>query len=173
MDKIVRLKDTKNFDFHFRKYWNSYVESDTPKLYFTLEEFLEKMNDMDFLRTAINKLEYQERIISCQYIKVGRLNHGFANFFLLRMPSKFSLCCESKYYYIYKHELNIVDDHSVQMFLPKRKVYNSFDIHPDSLDYLANFAIPINKKDHIYCLKCNKLIGYDELFNDNVIKISK
>lgn len=171
MDKIVMLNDVKNFRFYFRKYWNSFINSKTPKIKFRLNEFLEKMKDDDYLRIAINKMEYQDRIISCQYIKKDNKNHGFANFFLLRLPYSESLCCSSNYYFIYKSELNVIENSEGKTFLPARSVYRNLNIESDSLDYLANFAVEINENDYIYCLNCEKLIPYNEIFKNNIVKL--
>ncbi|OQY10689.1 MAG: hypothetical protein B6I28_00415 [Fusobacteriia bacterium 4572_132] len=171
MDKIIKFRDNKNFDFYFKKYWNGFVESDTPKIHFSLEEFFDKMDNEKYIKTAINKMEFQERIVSCQYIKRSETNHGFANFFLIKLPEKYKICNGASYYFIYKSRMNKVDDLKNDFFIPKRRVYTDFKIDPDSLDYLANFAIPINERDFIYCLKYKKVIRYDEIFNQNVIKM--
>lgn len=168
-----KFEDNKKYNSNFIKYWNSFVNSETPKVQFTLDEFLEKMYDDDYLRSAINKMEYQDRIISCQYIKISNEEHGFANFFLMRLPKNNSLCCGSNYYFIYKHRLNEIYDSEQRLFLPKRSIYKKLDISPDSLDYLANFAVEIGEKDYVYCLSCNKLLKSSDLFSSKVLVLSK
>ena len=164
MDKIIKLHDNKNFDFYFKKYWNGFVDSDTPKIHFSLEDFFDKMNNEKFIRMAIDKMEYQDRIVSCQYIKRSKAEHGFANFFLMKLPEKYKICNGASYYFIYKNDLNRIENLEDDFFMPKRNVYTDFKIDPDSLDYLA-----VNKKDFIYCLKYKKVIKYDEIFNKNII----
>jgi hypothetical protein len=166
---LLKFEDEKNFDFYFMKYWNSFVNSNTPKIHFSLEEFLEKMNDKNFIRAAVNKMEFQDRLVSCQYIKIDKDKQGFANFFLMRLPRKNDLCCGGSYYFIYKNRLNNIKKYKKEIFLPKRNTYVDLRIDPDSLDYLANFSIPINEKDRVYCVKCKKLIRKEELFNNKKV----
>lgn len=128
------------------------------------------MNDDDYLRLALNKMEYQDRIISCQYIKIDEATHGFANFFLMRVPKSNSLCCNSDYYFIYKHVLNEIQDYKDKLFLPQRNIYKKLNVEPDSFDYLANFAVEIEKNDYVYCLSCNKLIKGDNIYNNKIVK---
>ena len=171
MDKIIKLRDNKNFDFYFKKYWNGFVESDTPKIHFSLEDFFKKMDDEKYIKTAIKKMEFQDRIISCQYIKRSETDHGFANFFLIRLPEKYKICKGASYYFIYKSRINRAGNTRNEFFLPKRSLYMKYYIDPDSLDYLANFSIPITERDFIYCLKYKRVIRYDEIFNDNIVNL--
>ena len=171
INKTIKLRDNKNFDFYFKKYWNGFIESDIPKIYFSLEEFFEKMDNEKYIKMAINKMEFQERIASCQYIKRSRNNHGFANFFLIRLPKRNNICDGASYYFIYKSKMNKAGNIKNEFFLPKRSVYIKYDINPDSLDYLANFSIPLTERDFIYCLKYKRVIRYDEIFNNNIVNL--
>ena len=168
--KILNFKDKKNYNFYFKKYWNSFVRTDTPKIHFSFDEFIDKMND-EYIRVALEKMEYQERLVSCQYIKESEKRHGFANFFLMRLPKKNTLCCDSQFYFIYKKKLKEIKKIKKEIFLPRRNIYNKFEINPDSMDYLANFAIPLEKEDYIYCLGCQKIIEYKDIFDNKIINL--
>lgn len=173
LKKIIDLRDKMNYGFYFNKYWNSFVNSKTPKLHYSLEEFLDKMNDDKFMRMAINKMEYQDRIISCQYLKEDSEVHGFGNFFLMFADPEENKCCSSKYLFIYKHSIDMVKEKQKDVvFLPKRKFYKKLQIHPDSFEYLANFSVPLEENDYIYCPKCKELYHYSDFLEErNVVKL--
>lgn len=163
---ILTLEDEENIKLQFKKYWNSFIHSDTPKTYFTLDEFLERMKDEEYLKSAINKMSFQKQIVSCQYIKDDKKIAGFANYFFVYLPKSQGLCCHSNYYFIYKNEFNKVEDVKVEIFVPSRETYKLFNIEPNALDCLAKFSIPINKGDKIYCLKCKKVLERDEILQN-------
>ena len=171
--KILKFEDKKNYIYYFKKYWNSFVNSDTPKVYFTLKEFLKKVNDEEYLKKVIKNMEYQNRIASCQYIKDDKKTDGFANYFFVYLPKEQGPCCHSHYYFIYKNEFIEVKDPKKEIFIPNRQTYMTFNINLNSLDYLANFAIPIQKNDKIYCLKCKKILERNEILQNKVINLNK
>ena len=143
--------------------WNNYVSSeDIPKIKISLDEFLKKMNDNEYINNAINKLIFENRISSCQYVKNNKKSHGFSNFFLIQTRNIEKKLDE--YLFIYKSNLDYSDDDNFQL-LPAVSEYKIKSIDIDSLDYLANFSIYVNKKDYIYSVEKRKLMTYYEFLN--------
>ena len=91
----------------------------------------------------------------------------------MKLPLEDSLCCNSQFYFIYKNNFHYVDEKADNFFLPTRKSYLNNKIDVESVDYVANFAVPINNQDYIYCLECKKLLKKKDLFKDiNIISIN-
>ena len=91
----------------------------------------------------------------------------------MKLPLEDSLCCNSQFYFIYKNNFHSFDEKADNFFLPTRKSYLNNKIDVESVDYVANFAVPINNQDYIYCLECKKLLKKKDLFKDiNIISIN-
>lgn len=143
--------------------WNAYVSNDKiSKLNFSLDEFIEKMKDDNYVNQAIEKIDIQERICSCQYIKIDNETHGFANFFLVKQYNRTEEV--DKYYFVYKENFNYSNQNNYQ-FLPAVSEYKIKSIDIDSLDYLANFSIYIDDNDYVYSVEKRKLMTYKEFLN--------
>lgn len=138
------------------KTWNNFVDSPSDKIQYTLNEFIDKMEDSEYLRMSIKRIEYQNRMCTCQHFRESLQRKGFANFFLVKL--------ESGYYFIYKPTLHYIDEENCE-FLPAISEYKMESIKIDSKEYLKNFAIPLKETDYIYCLREKHLMTYEEFIS--------
>lgn len=173
MGNIIQFNLKDSFSLNFQKTWNLYVKSKPDKVFLTKEEFLVKMRSNRFIDKAIAKMESDNRISSTQLINSPGDNDigGWANFFLVRVPSNHKIHCDSNFYFIYKEKINLIEKSNISYFFPTKSVYKQLNIEAYSLDYALNFAIPVTKNDFVYCPKCKKIIKSNEVFTDNLIYI--
>jgi len=138
------------------KTWNNFVYSPSDKIQYSLNEFVEKMKDAEYLRAAIKKIEFQNRMCTCQHLKETVDKKGFANFFLVKL--------ESGYYFIYKPTLHYSDEDNRE-FIPAISEYKTEFLKIDSREYLTNFAIPMKRTDYVYCIQGKHLMTYEEFIS--------
>jgi len=135
------------------KTWNNFVESPSEKIQYSLNEFIDKVNNTEYLRMAIKRIEFQNRLCTCEHFRESEDRKGFANFFLVKL--------ESGYYFIYKSKLHHSNEKNHE-FLPKISEYKLETIKIDSKEYLTNFAIPMKMTDYVYCIRNKQLMTYEE-----------
>lgn len=168
-NNVLPFRDKKDHQLNFAMTWNNFISVSMEKIHLSLDQFLEKMNDPEYIRVSINKIEFQERLTCWNFIREEGGEKKLSNIFSMKLPLEDRLCCDSQYYFIYKNSFNFVDEKDDNFFLPTRKSYLNRKIDVEGVDYLANFAVPINHQDYIYCLKCKTLLKKNDLFNENLV----